>query len=226
MKINKRLYDSLTREPNEVQLIGDKKLEIFFMTEEEKQMFEADGRYNMWTSDGKNFRFLVNEEFYNYGVIKEFYKQPINAMWINYIDRISKYQRKFLYTLMLPLMVVYLIVAVLAITLLPDYAIYILIGMMVVIFAVNAVQSKVVRKKMDEENDKTQNEIQEHLTPEVYEQVANDQVQFREMKNKERELAYEKEQQELNKTEEVPPEDDVVDEVETEEENKKEDSHA
>lgn len=42
MKINKKLFDSLTREPNEVQIIDGKKLEIFFMTEEEKAQFDAE----------------------------------------------------------------------------------------------------------------------------------------------------------------------------------------
>lgn len=190
MKINKKLFDSLTREPNEVQLVDGKKLEIFFMTEEEKTYFEAEGRFSIWTSDGKNYRFLVNEEFYNYGVIKEFYTQPVNAKWIDYVSRISKYQRKFLYALMLPIMALYIIVAILSIYLIPDYALYVLIGMMVLIFIVNAVQTRVVRTRMEEENDKTQLEIQEILTTEVYDQVAQDQIQFREMKNKAREAEF------------------------------------
>lgn len=217
MKINKRLYDSLTREPVEVQEIGERKLEVFFMTEEEEQLHSNEGRYSIWTSDGKNFRFLVNEEFYNYGVIKNFYTQPVNALWIDYIDRISKYQRKFLLALMLPIMAVYLIVAILAITLLPDQAIYILIGMMVIVFIVNYFQSKVVRKKMDEESDTTQKQIQDYLTVELYDQIANDQVQFRETKNRERELEYEKQQQELNK----PVEEVKEEKVETEKEENK-----
>lgn len=212
MKINKKLFDSLTREPNEVQIIDGKKLEIFFMTEEEKAQFDAEGRYSMWTSDGKDFRFLVNEDFYNHGVIKEFYTQPVNTEWIRYVDTISKYQRKFLFTLMLPLMLVYIIVAVISILYFKDYSLYILIGMMVVVFIVNAIQTKVVRTKMEQENDKTQRAIQEHITPEVYDQVAKDQIEFRELRNKARDAEFSGEQP----VEEKPAE------IETESENQEE----
>lgn len=215
MKINKKLFDSLTREPNEVQIIDGKKLEIFFMTEEEKAQFDAEGRYSMWTSDGKDFRFLVNEDFYNHGVIKEFYTQPVNTEWIRYVDTISKYQRKFLFTLMLPLMLVYIIVAVISILYFKDYSLYILIGMMVVVFIVNAIQTKVVRTKMEQENDKTQRAIQEHITPEVYDQVAKDQIEFRELRNKARDAEFSGEQP----VEEKPAE------IETESENQEEENN-
>jgi hypothetical protein len=215
MKINKKLFDSLTREPNEVQIIDGKKLEIFFMTEEEKAQFDAEGRYSMWTSDGKDFRFLVNEDFYNHGVIKEFYTQPVNTEWIRYVDTISKYQRKFLFTLMLPLMLVYIIVAVISILYFKDYSLYILIGMMVVVFIVNAIQTKVVRTKMEQENDKTQRAIQEHITPEVYDQVAKDQIEFRELRNKARDAEFSGEQP----VEEKPAE------IETESENQEEEKN-
>lgn len=212
MKINKKLFDSLTREPNEVQIIDGKKLEIFFMTEEEKAQFDAEGRYSMWTSDGKDFRFLVNEDFYNHGVIKEFYTQPVNTEWIRYVDTISKYQRKFLFTLMLPLMLVYIIVAVISIIYFQEYSLYVLIGMMVVVFIVNAIQTKVVRAKMEQENDNTQRAIQEHITPEVYDQVAKDQIEFRELRNKARDAEFSGEQP----VEEKPAE------IETESENQEE----
>ncbi|HHT82073.1 MAG TPA: hypothetical protein GX003_01350 [Acholeplasmataceae bacterium] len=215
MKINKKLFDSLTREPNEVQIIDGKKLEIFFMTEDEKAQFDAEGRYSMWTSDGKDFRFLVNEDFYNHGVIKEFYTQPVNTEWIRYVDTISKYQRKFLFTLMLPLMLVYIIVAVISILYFKDYSLYILIGMMVVVFIVNAIQTKVVRTKMEQENDKTQRAIQEHITPEVYDQVAKDQIEFRELRNKARDAEFSGEQP----VEEKPAE------IETESENQEEEKN-
>lgn len=215
MKINKKLFDSLTREPNEVQIIDGKKLEIFFMTEEEKAQFDAEGRYSMWTSDGKDFRFLVNEDFYNHGVIKEFYTQPVNTEWIRYVDTISKYQRKFLFTLMLPLMLVYIIVAVISIIYFQEYSLYILIGMMVVVFIVNAIQTKVVRTKMEQENDKTQRAIQEHITPEVYDQVAKDQIEFRELRNKARDAEFSGEQP----VEEKPAE------IETESENQEEEKN-
>lgn len=216
MKINKKLFDSLTREPNEVQIIDGKKLEIFFMTEEEKAQFDAEGRYSMWTSDGKDFRFLVNEDFYNHGVIKEFYTQPVNTEWIRYVDTISKYQRKFLFTLMLPLMLVYIIVAVISILYFKDYSLYILIGMMVVVFIVNAIQTKVVRTKMEQENDKTQRAIQEHITPEVYDQVAKDQIEFRELRNKARDAEFSGEQP----VEEKPAEIETKSENQEEEKNK------
>ncbi|MGI6771522.1 MAG: hypothetical protein GX546_04770 [Acholeplasmataceae bacterium] len=223
MKINKRLFDALTREPNEVQEIDGKKLEIFFMTEEEKVRFEGEGRYTLWTSDGKDFRFLVNEDFYNYGVIKEFYTQPVNTEWIKYVDVISKYQRKFLFALMIPLMVLYVVVAILSILFLADYSLYILIGMMVVVFIVNALQTKVVRQKMDAENEITQKAIQDYLTPEVYDQVAKDQIQFREMRNREREAEYQAEQSlEDNSIEEKPELHEAEEETS---EEKKEDSH-
>lgn len=215
MKINKKLFDSLTREPNEVQIIDGKKLEIFFMTEEEKAQFDAEGRYSMWTSDGKDFRFLVNEDFYNHGVIKEFYTQPVNTEWIRYVDTISKYQRKFLFTLMLPLMLVYIIVAVISIIYFQEYSLYVLIGMMVVVFIVNAIQTKVVRAKMEQENDNTQRAIQEHITPEVYEQVAKDQIEFRELRNKARDAEFSGEQS----VEEKPAE------IETESENQEEEKN-
>ncbi len=215
MKINKKLFDSLTREPNEVQIIDGKKLEIFFMTEDEKAQFDAEGRYSMWTSDGKDFRFLVNEDFYNHGVIKEFYTQPVNTEWIRYVDTISKYQRKFLFTLMLPLMLVYIIVAVISIIYFQEYSLYVLIGMMVVVFIVNAIQTKVVRAKMEQENDNTQRAIQEHITPEVYEQVAKDQIEFRELRNKARDAEFSGEQS----VEEKPAE------IETESENQEEEKN-
>lgn len=190
MKINKKIFDSLTREPNEVQEFEGKTLEIFYMTEEEQTNFELDGRYSIWTSDGKNFRFLVNKDFYNYGTVKEFYVPSVNEKWINYILKISNFQRKFLYALMLPIMILYIALSVVSILFLKDYALYILIGMMVVIFVVNAVQSRIMRRRMEEENEQTQLEIQEILTVELYDQIAKDQIQFREMKNRERDAEY------------------------------------
>lgn len=222
MKINKRLFDALTREPNEVQIIDGKKLEIFFMTDEEKAQYDAEGRYSMWTSDGKDFRFLVNKDFYDYGVIKEFYTQPVNTEWIRYVEKISKYQRKFLYTLMLPLMGVYILVAVLSVLFFQDYSLYVLIGMMIVVFVVNAIQTKIVRQKMEDENEKTQKAIQDHITTEVYDQVAKDQVQFRELRNKARETEFKN----VQTTENTELEEKVVKEAEEDTlEKEKEDLH-
>ena len=84
--------------------------------------------------------------------------------------------------------------------------------MMVVVFIVNAIQTKVVRTKMEQENDKTQRAIQEHIPPEVYDQVAKDQIEFRELRNKARDAEFSGEQP----VEEKPAE------IETESENQEE----
>jgi hypothetical protein len=76
---------------------------------------------------------------------------------------------------------------------------------------------------MDAENEITQKAIQDYLTPEVYDQVAKDQIQFREMRNREREAEYQAEQSlEDNSIEEKPELHEAEEETS---EEKKEDSH-
>lgn len=191
MKINKKLFDLLTREPDEVQQVSSGTLEIFFMTELEESQYSAEGRYSIWSSDGQNYRLLMNKDFYEHGVIKEFYTQPVNDEWTSYVEKVTKLQRKFLFTIMLPAMAIYLIVSVLALILWQEFAIYILIGMMLLIFLANFLQNKAIRTKVDAENEITQDNIQQILGSSVYDQIAQDQLQFREIKNLQFQQEYE-----------------------------------
>ena len=39
------------------------------MTEQEEINSSNEGRYAIWSSDGKIYRLLINEEYYNFGLI-------------------------------------------------------------------------------------------------------------------------------------------------------------
>lgn len=179
MKINKKEFDALTREPDMIQDFDDKKISIFFMTPDEQEVYSISERYAIWTSDGKEYRLLVNKDYYDYGDIKEFYAAEVNKRWLGYIERMTKLQRRTLFTVMLPVMAVYIAIAIVTLIFLQDYAIYILIGLIVVIFGVNYFQNKMVRGNMEKENDATQLEIQEILGEDLYDKIAQDQIEYR-----------------------------------------------
>lgn len=210
MKIQKKLFDSLTREPDLVQEVEGKKIEFFFMTEEEADVYEREGRYTVWTSDGKDNRVLISEDYYNYGSIKEYYSQDVNAKFLEYIDKVSNAQRKSLMWIMIPTMVIYVIVSILSIVLFADYAMYVLIGLLLAIIVVNVLQSRYVRNKITTEQENFQLEMQELLTLEVYDHIADDQIKYREMKNKSfRDEVDNFEQPDVEETEEENLEDEV-----------------
>ena len=185
MKINRKIFDKLVREPNEVQEIDGKTVEIFLMTKEEASEYETQGRYSIWSSDGKSFRVLINEDYYNYGAIKDFYKPEVNGKWVEFTTIMSGIQKQFWYMVLLPMVILYIVGAVLSIVVFKQEAqVYVFAGLLIITFIIYLVYSRISRKKINEVNEKIQLDIQEILGVDLYDQIANDQLRFRDDRNK------------------------------------------
>jgi hypothetical protein len=65
MKLNPKIYKQLTQEPFDTQEINGKIVEFHYLNDTPYLFqFASKGRFAIWTSDGNNFKVLVEKRYY------------------------------------------------------------------------------------------------------------------------------------------------------------------
>ncbi len=170
MKLNYRVYKKLTNEPFETQVINEKKVEFHYMNDTPYLIqFAARGRFAIWTSNGQDYRVLIEKTYHE--SLKEFYEPELNKIWLGFLGRISGISKKINMFFIIPTLILYGAVALLASLYFPDQMFQILIGLVILVVISNVVQGKVVNKKVQEENHNAQNLIRDYVGVEKFDEL-------------------------------------------------------
>jgi|SRR5690554_3633088 len=174
MKLNSKVYKQLTNEPFEKQEINGKIVEFHYMDDISFLVqFAARGRFAVWTSDGNDYKVLIESTYYE--ALKPFYEYDVNVIWLNFLDRVSNISRKVNMWFIIPTLILYAIGAIIALAFFQDQTLPILLGLIIIVVISNMVQSRLVNKKVREENQNTQDKIREFLGQEAFDQLVKNQ---------------------------------------------------
>ena len=179
MKINAKAYRSFNNaEPVEIQELDGKTVEIYFMNESPYlSQYVPRGRFYFWTSDGKNYRLIVERGFYQR--VSYFFAEDVNTIWVNFLEDLSKTYGKNNRIYFAIAFGVLALALGLAVWLLPDNYIFgVFIGLMVLSLVANAFYSRKITKIVEEKNLKAQEDIRALLTDEGFEKLLDEQQQY------------------------------------------------
>ncbi|AUD64320.1 hypothetical protein BK011_00935 [Tenericutes bacterium MZ-XQ] len=162
MKLNSKVYKQLTNEPFEKHEINGKTVEFHYMDDTPfLTQFASRGRFAVWTSDGKDYKVLIESTYYE--ALKPFYEYDVNVIWLSFLDNVSIISKKINMLFIIPTLLLYAIGAILTFVFFEAYTLQILLGLIIIVFISNMVQSKVVNSKVRAENQKTQDLIRKHI---------------------------------------------------------------
>jgi hypothetical protein len=174
MKLNSKVYNQLTGEPFDTQVIDGKIVEFHYMNETPFLFqYASKGRFAIWTSDGKNYRVLIEKKYYGY--LEDFYQPEVNAIWLGFLEKVSGISKKVNMWFIIPTLVLYAIVAFIATVFFPDQMLSILLGLIVLVVISNMIQGRVVNKRVRDENLGAQNKIREFLGNDQFDQLIKSQ---------------------------------------------------
>jgi hypothetical protein len=170
MKLNPKVYNQLTAEPFETQQLNGRIVEFHYMNDTPFLFqFASRGRFAVWTSDGNNYKVLIEKKYFE--AMRAFYTPEVNLIWLGFLQKVSGVSRKINNFFMIPTLILYVVIAALATWLLPNNMLEILLFMIVLVVISNMVQSRIVNKKVRDENKKAQDEIRAFIGDENFEQL-------------------------------------------------------
>ncbi|AUD62250.1 hypothetical protein BK010_01060 [Tenericutes bacterium MO-XQ] len=174
MKLNSKVYKQLTNEPFEKHEINGKTVEFHYMDDTPfLTQFASRGRFAVWTSDGNDYKVLIESTYYE--ALKPFYQYDVNVIWLSFLDKVSSISKKINMLFIIPTLALYAIGAILTFVFFEEYTLQILLGLIIIVFISNMVQSKVVNSKVRAENQKTQDLIREHLGQDNFDELVKAQ---------------------------------------------------
>lgn len=168
MKLNPRVFKNLNTEPFLEQDIDGQKVSFYDMNETQYlTQYAGRGKFAIWTSNGGDeYKVLIEKSYYE--ALEPFYSYDVNKIWLNFLTSASQITRKMSMWFLIPTMVIYLAVAAVATIYFPDQIIAVLLGLIVVIFGSNIIQTRLTSNRVKEANINAQNQIRETLGNEVF----------------------------------------------------------
>lgn len=177
MKINNRVFKKLTNEPFLVQEINGKEVEFHYMNDTPfLQQFVSRGRFYVWTSDGKNYKLLIERGYYD--KVSYFFEKEINEVWLNFLTDVSSVNSRMSKRyLMVSLGISLLIVLGFSFFWKEQLTIGIIVALVITLIG-NMIHSNKVNKVVREKNMRAQQDIRELLTEENFNKFIQDQDEY------------------------------------------------
>jgi len=162
MKLNMRIYKSLTGVPFKEQEVNGKKVEFHYM-DETPYLFQyaSKGRFAIWASNGIDYKVLIESKYYK--VMEDFYQFEVNEIWLSFLEKVAGINRKINMLFIVPTLFFYIIVAFLASMYLKEQILLIMLVLFISIIFSNMIQNRVIGSKVRQENQKAQNQIRVFL---------------------------------------------------------------
>lgn len=174
MKLNPKIFKQIDGESLEVQTFENTKIEFYALNQSPLyEKYVKQGRFVVWTSDGASYKVLIEEGYFD--TMREFYQKEVNAIWIDFLDRVGKASKRTNKLFIIPMMIIYVIAAVISSIYFPDQIQTFLIAMIVVVFGVNFFQNKTVRNQIRTLNMETQQKIQQFLGVDTFNEIITKQ---------------------------------------------------
>ena len=180
MKYNeKQFYQSVT-EPFEVQEMDNgAKVSLHYMNDEPFFMDNINKtRFSVWSSgDGVNYKIFVEKG--DYEITKELFTKDVNAIWMNFLTSIDKMRKKYIFCIMLPMLLVFLGILITISILFPNKG-WILFVALAVIIVASLISSALLSKKMQAENVKAASKVRDYVGVERFKQIIEEQDKYME----------------------------------------------
>lgn len=162
MKLNPRVFKKIVTQPFETQQLGSRTVEFHSMNESLfLETYGKRGRFAVWTADQNTYRVLIETSYYE--AMKDFYQENINTIWVDFLERVTQKNKRINLMFIIPLMVTYLLAALISSLYFPDDVFTVLLGILAVVFISNMVQNRLIRKSVADENIATQNLIRDTM---------------------------------------------------------------
>lgn len=177
MKINNRVFKTLTGEPFKTQEIDGHLVEFYSMNDTPfLQQYVTRGRFYIWTSNGKSYKLLIEKGYYE--KVSYFFEQEINEIWINFLVDASQTQSKVSRTFLTISLGLSLLIIILFSFLWMDKISFGIIAALIVTIIVNMIQQKKVNALIGEKNTKAVMQIKEVLGEKGFNDFLNDQDEY------------------------------------------------
>jgi len=170
MKLNAKLFKNLTSEPFLSQTINGQTIQFYYMNDTQYLFqFASKGRFAVWATDGYNYKVLIERKYYE--AMGSFYGEDVNQIWVNFLTRVSKINKKINTYFIIPTMILYAGIAFIASVYLDQYMLQILLGLLGVIIISNMIQNRLITKRVRTENLNAQNEIRDSIGHEAFDKL-------------------------------------------------------
>ncbi|MGB0417739.1 MAG: hypothetical protein ACPGCR_03090 [Acholeplasmataceae bacterium] len=195
MKLNPKLFKQISSELIETQTFENTSVEFYSLNKSHLyDRYATRGRFVVWTSDGKIYRVLVEEGYFD--LMKTFYQKPVNQIWIDFLEYVGRSNRRINQMFLIPMMLLYVIAAVISSIYFPNQLMEFLIAMIVVVFIGNFIQNKVVRNHITKANIDTQQKIKDYLGEETFNEIiTKQQAYYNKFFNEKEKVSQEEEKQ-------------------------------
>lgn len=175
MKIHNKIYRSLNTEPFHTQELDGINVEFFYMNDTPYlAQFVQKGRFYVWTSDGQNYRLLVEKGFYD--KVSYFFADDINEIWLKFLQDVSKTNSKMSKIFLMGSLAVSAVIIIASYFL--EVQSYGIIAALFIVLIANMVHSSKINKLVKEKNRKAQSDIRDLLTEEGFERLLKDQDEY------------------------------------------------
>jgi len=177
MKLNYKVFKALVEEPFLTQEVNGNEVGFYYMNETPfLQQFVMRGRFYVWTSDGKNYKLLIERGYYER--VSYFFEKEINAVWLNFLEEVTTVNSRMSRNYLMISMGISLAIIILFSILLPEQLTWGIIGALIITLVGNMIHSNRVNKIVRQMNLDAQEEIREILTEDKFNQFLNDQEEY------------------------------------------------
>ncbi len=193
MKYNEKQFYQSKTEPFETQEMDNgQKIELHYMNDEPFYMENINkSRFLAWASgDGKNYKLFIDKGLYE--ETSELYSKDVNGIWMNFWARIDKMRKNYIFFIMLPMLLVFLIAFILISILLPNTMWVLIVALVVVLFA-SLVASSMLSRKMQMANIMAANEVRDKIGIEHFKEIVAKQDAYIEKYYQDLQAKYEEE---------------------------------
>ncbi|MFP4177601.1 MAG: hypothetical protein ACLFTZ_02445 [Acholeplasmataceae bacterium] len=175
MKLNTKVYKYLAdKEPFETQEIDGKKVDFHYMNDTPFLFqYGSKGRFAIWASNGQDYKVLVEKSYYD--VMKDFYQRDVNAIWLNFLERISVINRRINLMFIIPTLLIYLVIAFVASLYFQDNLFVVLLILLGTLIVTNVIQNRIIGRRVREQNREAQDAIRKHIGQESFEKLISAQ---------------------------------------------------
>ena len=165
MRINHKIYNSITTEPFDVQnLENDVVIELHSLNENEMlfNQYAPKAKFSIWsTKDGKTYRLLLEDTYYPR--MKDFYGRRVNQCMIDFWTNVEKERSKIMKFIFLPVSILVFIAFILLLIFsgsMSDGGQMLAIGAVLIAFiVVNVIVNKKIDKAVNKHNNEAINRI-------------------------------------------------------------------
>lgn len=216
MKANMKIFKSLTREPDISQTVSGKPFNLYFATDEEIREILVGDMTSVLSTDGKEYRLLIERDAYDYKSCKHYFEEEVNGYRVELIEKVSKIQKISLFGIMLPLALVLLVVVSLILGLKDKFgsgATWLIAALMALLFSVSFTTNRTLKQTVEKYQGEMEDKITKHLGKDKVNELSKDLEEY--AKNK-----YQKSMQHIAVNQEAPKQE----ETKEKEKDKKEDA--